>query len=277
MRRPLPLLIGLHPQGWDSARMRSHFQVVQDSMAAVGYLVLYPDGTRADGLGHHQNPQERYWDATRACCRWGASYVDDVAYLNALIAEAVRDYGADPEGIVIFGLSNGGFMAHRMACDSTYPRAIISMNGGSWYDASMCNAGTGRPSVLHANCYGDPTVRYHGGEFTGWPGRPYPAATAVTHRWAAKSRCNRIASFTPESFATNLGAPTDIQEHLNCEDHNRVVHWAFQSTDHVVSFLLPYFVEHAIVNFAMGGFVRDSDGDGVRDDVDTTPYDSNHH
>ena len=97
-----------------------------------------------------------YWDATRACCRWGASYVDDVAYLNALIAEAVRDYGADPEGIVIFGLSNGGFMAHRMACDSTYPRAIISMNGGSWYDASRCNAGTGRPSVLHANCYGDP-------------------------------------------------------------------------------------------------------------------------
>ena len=81
-----------------------------DSIHENEHLLLYPDGTQ-NWLG------QKRWNATEACCLFSGD-VDDVGYLLGMIDEAVDRYGADPDGIVITGLSNGGFMSHRMACEA---------------------------------------------------------------------------------------------------------------------------------------------------------------
>ncbi len=42
--------------------------------------------------------------------------VDDTEYLVNLIDKIASSYPIDREKVYIFGHSNGGFMAHRMAC-----------------------------------------------------------------------------------------------------------------------------------------------------------------
>ena len=74
-------------------------------------------------------------------------------------------YGADPDGIVITGLSNGGFMSHRMACDAGGSiRAIVALNGVTWDDFSKC-PDTGRPDILHVHSTADTVIAYLGYEF----------------------------------------------------------------------------------------------------------------
>ena len=123
--RPLPLVVSLHGySGWGSGN--SNYMGLYDSVHQNEHLLLSPDGTVNWFL-------QRWWNATDACCNNFNSNVDDVGYLEDLIEEAVQNYGADPEGVVIMGLSNGGFMSHRMACDSGDSiRSIVSLNGATW-------------------------------------------------------------------------------------------------------------------------------------------------
>ena len=118
----------------------------------------------------------RYWNATDACCQNVASAtpVDDVSYILGLIDEAILNYGADPDGVVITGLSNGGFMSHRMACEAGGSiRAIVALNGVTWDDFSKC-PDTGRPDILHVHSTADGVIAYNGGAI--W-GIDYPSAT----------------------------------------------------------------------------------------------------
>ena len=87
--------------------------------------------------------------------------VDDVDYLLGMIEEAVDSYGADPDGILITGLSNGGFMSHRMACEAGDSiRSIVALNGVTWDDFSEQDIG--RPDILHVHSTADTVIWYEG-------------------------------------------------------------------------------------------------------------------
>ena len=159
--RPLPVVVSLHGysgNGLSNAAYMHHF----DSIHENEHLLIYPDGT-TNWLGM------RYWNATDACCQnvvW-ATPVDDVSYILSLIDEAIQNYGADPDGVVITGLSNGGFMSHRMACEAGGSiRAIVALNGVTWDDFSKC-PDTGRPDILHVHSTADGVIAYNGGAIGG--------------------------------------------------------------------------------------------------------------
>jgi len=110
--RPLPVVVSLHGysgNGLSNAAYMHHF----DSIHENEHLLIYPDGT-SNWLGM------RYWNATDACCQNVASAtpVDDVSYILGLIDEAILNYGADPDGVVITGLSGSGKSS--LAFDTLY-------------------------------------------------------------------------------------------------------------------------------------------------------------
>ena len=142
--RPLPLVVSLHGySGWGT--QNSAYMGLYDSVHENEHLLLSPDGTINWFV-------QRWWNATDACCNNFNDEVDDVGYLDSLIEEAVQSYGADPDGVVVMGLSNGGFMSHRMACDSGDTiRSIVSLNGATWDDFSSDCLDTGRPDILHVH------------------------------------------------------------------------------------------------------------------------------
>ena len=265
--RPLPVVVSLHGysgNGLSNAAYMHHF----DSIHENEHLLIYPDGT-TNWLG------TRYWNATDACCQnvvW-ATPVDDVSYVLSLIAEAVQNYGADPDGVVITGLSNGGFMSHRMACEAGGSiRAIVALNGVTWDDFSKC-PDTGRPDILHVHSTADGVIAYNGGAIGGID---YPSATETIGYWADRSGC--------DTTWTNLGTrdlsgddgndDTDEFGFLNCNSGNRVTHWRINNGSHVPPLNDPGWSDQTI-GWALSGFIRDSDGDGYRDDVDVFIYNPN--
>ena len=265
--RPLPVVVSLHGysgNGLSNAAYMHHF----DSIHENEHLLIYPDGT-SNWLGM------RYWNATDACCQNVASAtpVDDVSYILGLIDEAILNYGADPDGVVITGLSNGGFMSHRMACEAGGSiRAIVALNGVTWDDFSKC-PDTGRPDILHVHSTADSVIAYNGGAI--W-GIDYPSATETIGYWADRSGCDTTWTSlgTRDLSGDDGNDDTDEFEFLNCNSGNRVTHWRINDGSHVPPLNDPGWSDQTI-GWALSGFVRDSDGDGYRDDVDVFIYNPN--
>ena len=263
--RPLPLVVALHGYS-SSGSFNAWWMSLYDSVHENEHLLLTPDGSM-------NNIGMRYWNATDACCNLFNTQVDDVTFLESLIVQAVQNYGADPEGVVLIGHSNGAFMSHRMACErGEIIESIVSLNGATWDDFSNNCPDTGRPNILHVHGTADSTIQYDGGSMFGGT---YPSAPQTTAYWADRSGCD--ASWT------NLGsidlinsdgvAETDNLEHLNCTDENRVAHWRINNASHA-PFLNDEKWPSETLGWALEDFVRDSDGDGHRDDGDAFVYDS---
>jgi polyhydroxybutyrate depolymerase len=102
-----PVILVLHGGGGNAG------QVAKDTgfgapATAKGYAVIYPEGvSRRLGLAT--------WNAGNCCGLAVRLGVDDVAFLDAVIADAVGRFGVDPEAIFVTGMSNGAMMAERYA------------------------------------------------------------------------------------------------------------------------------------------------------------------
>ena len=264
--RPLPLVISLHGYSNNGAFNAAYMHHI-DSIHENEHLLIYPDGTM-NWLGM------RYWNATDACCNLFDYDVDDVDYLTSLIDEAVQNYGADPDGVVVTGLSNGGFMSHRMACDAGNSiRAIVALNGVTWNDFSDC-VDTGRPDILHVHSTDDGVIQYDGGTVAF--GGEHPSALETVGYWSNRSGCDSTWTYLgSRDLSGDDGIDeTDEFEFLNCNSGNRVAHWRINGGGHVPPLNDPGWSDQTI-GWALSGFVRDSDGDGYRDDVDVFIYNPN--
>lgn len=181
-------------------------------------------------------PSYPYWDATDACCAAinGHGPRDDVAYLDSVI-DAANAHGFDSSRIVLLGLSNGAFMAHRYACErGNRIKGIIAVNGVSWYDfAAHCSQNNYTPDILQVSAISDPIVYYNGGNLGSGA---YPGAELTTQRWAQRSGC------TDSLTATHIGVDSYItvagmtyRREFSCP-HNRVADWAMGEGGHLPPF-----------------------------------------
>ena len=114
---PAPLLILLHGLGGNGNAQESYWQA-KAAADRRGFLVAAPDGVR------------NRWNATDACCGGG---LDDSGYLRALVEEIETLANVDPDRIFFGGLSNGGFMSHRVACDHADKVAAIASQAGATF------------------------------------------------------------------------------------------------------------------------------------------------
>ena len=268
--RPLPLVVALH--GFSNSGQEVTYNMgLTDSIHDNEHLLLRPDGTQHSGFG---NP--RFWNATDACCNeglfWGPTHSDDVNWLEAIVSDAVLNYGADPEGVIFMGFSNGGFMSHRMACDrGSLMKAIVALNGVTWNDFSMC-PNTGTPDILHVHATDDGTIEYEGGNNNG---NPFPGANTTLANWASRKGCDlqRSPVGTLDLVSSLSGDETDKFDYVNCNSGERLSHWRINDGVHND---MPFdgmdvWADEAF-GWAIQGFIRDSDGDGYRDDVDAFVY-----
>jgi polyhydroxybutyrate depolymerase len=200
-KRRYPLLVLLHGLAHDGADMRRYYQI-DPLVDELGLLVAYPNGTidqksQHPGLGHRQ----RFWNATDICCDFFGSGVDDVAYLDAVIDDMSARYPVDPKRIFLGGISNGGYMSYRYACDRAQRvAAIVSQAGAMWTDLSRC-----RPSepvaVLQVHGTLDEWLPYEGGPVH-VTGPVVISAHQSVLDWVALDGCER--------HAIAGGAPLDL-------------------------------------------------------------------
>jgi polyhydroxybutyrate depolymerase len=180
VREPVPLMIVLHGAGGSGARMHSYF-----GAAAVadrsGFAVAYPDGLNGQ-WNDGRPPSLRYLPQLQD--------VDDVGFIAAVVEELVTSRIADPRHIFIVGLSNGGGMALRMACDR--PDAIAGFGfiaapaGDLVIDA--CKGGRPLP-MLFIHGTKDRTIPYAGGKIRSTALDQLLSAPEHAAFWAKRNGC----------------------------------------------------------------------------------------
>jgi polyhydroxybutyrate depolymerase len=222
--QPVPLVVGLHGYGSNSTQLADYFGLI-DQAQRRGFLLALPDGTL-------NSSGAQFWNATDACCNLNGSNVDDSAYLSQLINAVKASYPVDATRVYIIGHSNGGFMAHRMACDhADQIAAIASLAGAVWNDPSRCTPS--RPvSVLQIHGTSDTTIRYAGGTAAAI----YPGAEQTFATWRSLDGC--AAAVTTTAHALDLdsslpGAETDILAAQGCRDGVQVQLWRMAGGVHV--------------------------------------------
>ena len=100
-------------------------------------------------------------------------------------------YNIDPSRVFIVGFENGGFMAHRMACEHPEILAgIVSISGASFQNAADCKAlnnnSVHHPNILQIAGRLDRVPTLNGGSFEGVT---IPSMKTTAERWALHHGC----------------------------------------------------------------------------------------
>lgn len=226
---PTPLVVLLHGYTLTSKQQDDYFGVSKLAEEKT-FLVALPEGTK-DVQGN------QFWNATDACCNFLNAPVDDVAYLAALIDDVKSKYNVDPKRVYLVGHSNGGFMAHRFACDRAKTvAAIVSLAGAQFNDTTKCKPDDG-VAVLQVHGDNDEAVSYPGGSFiNGLPA--FPGAVQTVATWAEKNGCD--ATLTTASTKLDLesalaGEETTVARH-NCATKGAAELWTLVGGRHIPAF-----------------------------------------
>jgi polyhydroxybutyrate depolymerase len=224
----VPLVILLHGYTASGDGQEQYMKFTPESDKR-GFLYAYPDGT-IDPMNN------RFWNATDACCDLYGSKVDDSTYIADIIKGLERDYSVDSSRVYLVGHSNGAFMNYRMACDhADLITAIAPLNGAMWLDTSKCKPAN-PVSVLDIRSTADETINYAGGAIIG---HKYPSAAVTEADWIAFDHCGKTATAgKPIDLDSNLpGAETTVKTYASgCAGGSTVEVWTIKGGSHIPVF-----------------------------------------
>jgi len=103
--QPVALVVDIHGFGSDKIGQRG-ISGWTAKAETEGFLVAHPNGLL------------NAWNAGVCCGVAVTNAVDDVGFLRAMVEAIVAEGSLDPSRIYVTGLSNGGAMSHRLACEA---------------------------------------------------------------------------------------------------------------------------------------------------------------
>jgi polyhydroxybutyrate depolymerase len=226
----MPLVILLHGYGQTGTVVADMLQF-RPLAEARGLLWCCPDGT----INLWGKP---FWNATDACCDFQGTGVNDADYLRSVIEEIAETFAVDRKRIYLVGVSNGGFMAYRMACQHADLIAGIASVAGMTFLGSNC-----QPSqpvhILHIHGTADTTVPYAGGSMGPpmFPSNlsPLPGALQSVQMWAGYNGCVGQVTDAWRSLDLDLDVPgldTVVTRYTNCPPGGAVELWSVQGVTH---------------------------------------------
>jgi polyhydroxybutyrate depolymerase len=222
-----PLILVLHGYGGTAEWVAEylHLDEVVDSSSVI---LALPEGS-PDGRGRPS------WNANSSCCR--GNEIDDVAYLTALVDRLVSRYAIDEKRIYVAGHSNGGFMAHRLACVAPERFAAVASLGGALF-ANHGECVLGPPiAVLQVHGGLDQSTIYEGGfvDRERDP-KPYLGAEEAVAAWAQMKGCtirNREPELTLNLAEGDLLFESRVTSFPACVRKGAVELWTIEGAGHL--------------------------------------------
>lgn len=146
-----PVVFNFHGGGGNP---NNHMKITKmnSQSDASGFIVVYPAGT-----GLFEN-KFLTWNAGACCSSGDFKNVDDVKFVEDMIAKLSSDFNIDDKRIYAIGWSNGGMMANTLACRLSDKIAAIGLVGAT---TAIDDCQTDRPvSVIQIHGKLDPCVPY---------------------------------------------------------------------------------------------------------------------
>lgn len=203
----LPLVINLHGFGSTSLEqlVYSNFNALADT---AKIMVVYPQGlvgtTTWGAVGSS-------WDA------YFGTGIDDLGFIDELIDRLYTDYNIDLSRVYSTGMSNGGFMSYRLACElSDRVAAIASVTGSmAFSQISNCTPNRSVP-VLEIHGTSDLVVNYNG--ITGFT----PSIPSVVDFWVNHNSCDPTPTMITVPNVSVIDNTTTTAERYTCDEDTKV-------------------------------------------------------
>jgi polyhydroxybutyrate depolymerase len=176
----LPMIIAMHG-GFGSADNLQNQSKLSEKADTENFIVVYPEGVKGGVL------DIRTWNAGWCCGYASNSNIDDVGFIDAMLDTLIQKYAIDTTRIYAIGMSNGGFMAYRLACELSNRIAAIAPVSASM---AMTDCYPSRPvPIIHFHSFLDSNVPYKGGVGDGVSNHYNPPLDSVLNAWATMDNC----------------------------------------------------------------------------------------
>ncbi len=238
----LPLVISLHGAGGssDNAKIISGFDAKSEE---EGFVVVYPESEKLDSfIG-----MKRGWNA--GTCSAEDNIADDAGFISVLIDELKTKLNIDPKRVYVAGMSNGGMMAYRLACELSDKITAVAVVAGSMsLDFDKCSPSRPVP-LLHIHGMADNLVRLIGGSGTklAISGCAKPPILETMAEWKENNGCsgkavedhknNKVTCLAYESCPVNADVNLCI---VNGVGHTWPEVKGFSTTDYIWEFFNQY-------------------------------------
>lgn len=170
--KPAPVVLSFH--GYTSNGSQQDILAHMSEKAdASTFIAVHPEGTGS-------TPS---WNAGACCGDAASAAVDDVGFVGTIIDELESKLCVDAHRVFATGMSNGGFLSHRLACELSARIAAVAPVAGV-LAIPTCNP-TRPMSVFQFHGKLDGLVSYDGNPTMGFPSVPQTMSG-----WAARSGCS---------------------------------------------------------------------------------------
>jgi polyhydroxybutyrate depolymerase len=211
--KPAPLLIALHGGGGNMDYQADDARYGLISKAdKEGFIVVFPNG-----YSKLKSGKLATWNAGKCCGAARDENSDDVGFIRKLIGHVSGQLHIDRQRIFATGMSNGGLMAYRLACEMPEVFKAIAPVAGT-DNTFSCNPS--RPvSVLHIHAQNDTHVLFTGG--SGMDARKSAVTEFVSvpdtiAKWKNINACPSA----PRRVLEKVGAYCDL--YAPCRDNTQV-------------------------------------------------------
>lgn len=179
----LPLIIAMHGGAGNAYNMEniSQLSVKADT---ENFIVVYPEGVKGGFFNISS------WNAGWCCGYASSSNINDVGFIDSLLNTLVGQYAIDTNRVYATGMSNGGFMSYRLACELSDRIAAIAPVECSMTMTS-CNPNRSVP-IIHFHSYLDTNIPYDGGVGTGPSNHYNPPLDSIMNVWATNNSCSNL-------------------------------------------------------------------------------------
>jgi polyhydroxybutyrate depolymerase len=191
-QKPTPVVLNFHGYTSNSSQenMLSNMDAKSD---AEGFIAVHPQGTGT-------SPS---WNAGACCGEAVTNKVDDVGFVGAMLDKLEADLCVDASRVFATGMSNGGFLSHRLGCELADRIAAVAPVAGV---LGIPTCTPSRPiAVMHFHGTADPLVPYNGNMQMGFPSVP-----DTWHGWATRNGC------TDQPFMSFMKGDSSCQTYKQC-------------------------------------------------------------
>jgi len=219
--KAVPLVLALHGRlGTGEGQERlGHFDQTSDGH---GFIVVYPDGL------------DRSWADGRGASPSDTKGIDDVKFLSELIDKVSGTYKIDPARVYATGMSNGGFMSGRLACELAGKIAAVGIVGASLSPKVANRCHPEKPvSVLILQGTKDPLVPFGGGPL----GKNGSRGEALSHeaavqKWVEINGCSNQVERKHIPDSARDGTSLEIVTYSGCKGGTQVVGYTVEKGGH---------------------------------------------
>jgi polyhydroxybutyrate depolymerase len=200
---PTALIFNFHGYGSNSAE-EERLSGMSDKADKAGFIVVYPDGNQATWF-------------TGPIAQGEA----DRQFVRDLIAHISSLYKIDAKRIYATGMSNGGGMTNRIACNLADLFAAIAPNSGAYNYWQDCAPSHPIP-VLAFHGLNDEVVPYEGGKSQ----EIVPAIETWAAAWAERNGCD------PAAVITTPVETVTVHSWVDCDENAEVILYSLDHHGH---------------------------------------------